>query len=137
MIPNISLESSESERPSANLYQRIALDKNSHKKVTCIKCSTFFCKMESFSDHSKKYEIYRCRYYFSFKLDNVIIVSEENRKKNELKKDEYEGSKGKRIKCAKCRSFLGFIADKEQKCSCLVKVKSLFKINANMVCIQE
>lgn len=134
MVPNLSLESSEGERSSANLYQRMALDKNSHKSFVCANCSAFFCRMESFNDHSKKFEMYRCKYYFTDKLDNVGYISEEEKKVFELRR---EGKKLKKIQCVGCHAVVGNLSEKDQKCSCLVKVGGKFRLYANMVNIKD
>ena len=90
--------------------------------------------MESFNDHSKKFEMYRCKYYFTDKLDNVGYISEEEKKVFELRR---EGKKLKKIQCVGCHAVVGNLSVKDQKCSCLVKGGGKFRLYANMVNIKD
>ena len=129
MAQNISLESSENERASANLYQRMALDKNAHKSIHCKNCDLFFCRFENIQEHSKKNEIYRCRYLFVDHLENVTCTQENAQV--EFAKSMLELSRKKKqrkILCVGCKTMIGTISEKGEKCSCLTKVNGQFKI---------
>ena len=119
---NISIESSENERSSANLYQRMAMDKNANRDLICKKCEQIFCQFDSLHEHSKKQEVYRCRFLFVNKLENVTILSENEKKL---------------IICSGCKLFIGTASQKDEKCSCRAKVNGIFKISKKMVHLKE
>ena len=115
---NISAESSENELALSNLYKQAAIQKNFQKKLKCKVCELVVTSFDFLSEHSKKFEKYKCNYVFAKKIRNVILK---------------ESGEVKKIICRGCKSLLGKVLERGGKCSCYLKQTDKFRFGRTKV----